>query len=432
MAGATHFNAPEAPQLATRIQGILPTACIVSLVLGFGTGGFLASLGFATWTGPTIDFFDVLGTMWINAIRMTVIPLIVPLLIGAIAGSESGRSAGTIGIQTLIGFVLLSACFAGLAALSAHGVYSGLTLDLAVTEKLRASVSPTDIPTGDASVATWFKNLIPTNPVKAAADGTMLSLIIFALAFGFASLAAPADVRGQIVSMCRTISTVMLVLVQGVLLVAPIGIFALTLVVGTKLGGAAFTALGYFIGVHLTAAMVFSLGLIAITAIWGRLPLSNLIRGIANPISVALGTSSSLSALPAMIETARDVWRLPERIYGVVLPFAVSTFKPSTAYTWVFSTYFLSLLFGMPLGPKEIAFAAGYAALFNATVPGIPGGGMIAVAPLVLALGLPIEGIAILFAVNPITDRAATAINVLSDLTITALVAAAQRRAFCG
>jgi Na+/H+-dicarboxylate symporter len=216
------------------------------------------------------------------------------------------------------------------------------------------------------------------------------------------------------------------------LLVAPIGIFALTLVVGTKLGGAAFTALGYFIGVHLTAAMVFSLGLIAITAIWGRLPLSNLIRGIANPISVALGTSSSLSALPAMIETARDVWRLPERIYGVVLPFAVSTFKPSTAYAWVFSTYFLSLLFGMPLGPKEIAFAAGYAALFNATVPGIPGGGMIAVAPLVLALGLPIEGIAILFAVNPITDRAATAINVLSNLTITALVAAAQRRAFCG
>lgn len=432
MTGATHLNAPEAPQLITRIQGILPTACIVSLVLGFATGGFLASLSSASWTGPTIEFFDVLGTMWINAIRMTVIPLIVPLLIGAIAGSESGRSAGAIGIQTLIGFVLLSACFASLAALSVHGVYSGLTLDEAVTEKLRASVSPTDIPTGDASVATWFKNLIPTNPVKAAADGTMLSLIIFALAFGFASLAAPADVRGQIVSMCRTISTVMLVLVQGVLLVAPIGIFALTLVVGTKLGGAAFTALGYFIGVHLTAAMVFSLGLIAITAIWGRLPLSNLIRGIANPISVGLGTSSSLSALPAMIETVRDVWRLPERIYGVVLPFAVSTFKPSTAYTWVFSTYFLSLLFGMPLGPKEIVFVAGYAALFNATVPGIPGGGMIAVAPLLLALGLPIEGIAILFAVNPITDRAATAINVLSNLAITTLVAAAQRRALFG
>jgi proton glutamate symport protein len=430
MAGATHLDALDAPGLIKQIQGVLPIACIVSLVLGFGSGSLLANLDVATWISPTIDFFDVLGTMWINAIRMTVIPLIVPLLIGAIAGSENGRSAGAIGIQTFIAFALISACFAGLAAISAQYVFSGLTLDQSVTGKLRASIHPAEIPTGDASISTWFKNLIPINPVKAAADGTMLSLMIFAVSFGFASLAAPADVRCQIVSVCQTISTVMLVLVQGVFLVAPIGIFALTLVVGTKLGGAAFTALGYLISVQVGVAIVISMGLIAIIAIWGNLRLPKLFVGITNPTSVALGTSSSLSALPAMIETARDVWRLPERVYGFVLPFAVSTFKPSTAYAWVFSTYFLSLLFGMPLGPKEIAFAAGYAALFNATVPGIPGGGMIAVAPLLSALGLPLEGLAILFAINPITDRTATAINVLSNLTVATLLTAAQRRAF--
>jgi Na+/H+-dicarboxylate symporter len=368
--------------------------------------------------------------MWINAIRMTVIPLIVPLLIGAIAGSESGRSAGTIGIQTFIGFAPLSACFASLAAISAHYVFSGLTLDLGITEKLRASIHSAKIPTGDASISAWFKNLIPINPIKAAADGTMVSLIIFTISFGFATLAAPKEVRHQIIGACQSISTVMLVLVQGILLVAPVGIFALTLVVGTKLGGAAFTALGYLISVQVGVAFVFGILLVAIIAIWGNLKTSSLFIGVTNPTSVALGTSSSLSALPAMIETARDVWRLPERVYGFVLPFAVSTFKPSTAYAWVFSTYFLSLLFGQPFGSKELAFAAAYAALFNATVPGIPGGGMIAIAPLLIALGLPLEGLAILFAINPITDRTATAINVLSNLTIATLLTAAQRRAF--
>ncbi|MCA3691728.1 cation:dicarboxylase symporter family transporter [Aquidulcibacter sp.] len=430
MADAALSTAPRPQNFFERWQGLLPLACVLSLVLGFATGGFLASMGESAGTQATIAFFDVVGTMWINAIRMTIIPLIVPLLIGAIAGAENGRSAGNISLQTLIGFFLICICFAGLAALSTQFVFSGLSLDQGITDKLRASVQAAEVPTGDASIATWFKNLIPINPIKAAADGTMLSLMIFAIAFGFASLIAPPEVRSQIVSTCRTISSVMLLLVQGVLLVAPLGIFGLTLVVGTKLGGEAFTALGYFITVHVSAALVFSLGLLAGLAIWGNLALSKLLIGVSNPVSVALGTSSSLSALPAMIETARDVWRLPERVYGFVLPFAVSTFKPSTAYAWVFSTYFLSLLYGTPFGPQEIAFAAAYAAIFNATVPGIPGGGMIAVAPLLLALGLPLEGLAILFAVNPITDRTATTINVLANLTVTAFLAKLQKPAF--
>ena len=430
MAEAAFSEARKNNNLMARIQNVLPIACISSLVLGFAVGGFLADLGEADWISSIVGFFDVVGTMWINAIRMTVIPLIVPLLIAAIAGSESSRSAGTIGVQTLVAYILLSVCYAGVAALSAKGMFSGLTLDQSVTDKLRASVHAAEVPTGDASITTWFKNLIPINPIKAAADGTMLSLMIFAIAFGFASLAAPADARHQIVNACRTMSSVMLVLVQGVLLVAPLGIFALTLVVGTKLGGAAFSALGYLISVQVGAAFIVSLALIAIMVIWGNLAFTKVFIAVINPTSVALGTSSSLSALPAMIETSRDTWRLPERVYGFVLPFAVSTFKPSTAYAWVFSTYFLSILYGISFGPKELAFAATYAALLNATVPGIPGGGMIAVAPLLLALGLPLEGLAILFAINPITDRTATAINVLSNLAVAAILAAIQRHAF--
>jgi Na+/H+-dicarboxylate symporter len=262
--------------------------------------------------------------------------------------------------------------------------------------------------------------------VKAAADGTMLSIIIFALAFGFATLAAPADVRRHVVACAHTLSTVMLIVVQAVLLIAPVGIFALTLVVGARVGGTVFAAMGWFIGVQIAFAAIVVLAMLALTVIWGRIPLGTAIRGVTPPLLVAAGTSSSLSALPAMIESARDAWTLPERIYGVVLPLAVSTFKPTSGYSWVVNVVFVATLYGVPFGPAQLALAAGYATLFNATIPGIPGGGMIAITPMLIALGLPVEGLAILIAVNPIVDRFTTIGNVAADLALTAILANAS------
>jgi Na+/H+-dicarboxylate symporter len=215
----------------------------------------------------------------------------------------------------------------------------------------------------------------------------------------------------------------MLVLVQGVLWIAPVGIFALTLVVGARVGGTAFSAMGYFIGVLFAAMAVTLVALFVAVVMLGRLSPGQTLRGALPGMLVAAGTSSSLSALPAMIEGARDAWKLPERVYGFVLPLAVSTFKPTSGYSWVFNVYFVALLYGVPFGPVELALAAGYATLFNATIPGIPGGGMIVIAPMFLALGLPIEGLAIVMAVNPITDRFNTIGNVAGDMAVLALLA---------
>lgn len=407
-----------------RYARYLPMLVIGSLILGLTTGAMIRSLPQSATGATFIELFDVIGTMWVNAIRMTVIPLIVPLLIGSIAEARSGRDAGRLGLRTVGAFVLLVATLAVAAALATPSLFSGLRIDPAMTAALRTSVADTVVPTGDASIASWFKALIPTNPFKAAADGTMLSIIVFAVAFGFATLGAPADVRERVVASSKSLSTVMLLIVQAVLLVAPLGIFALTLVVGARVGGAAFTAMGYFIAVQLGVAAVVVMALLLLTVMVGKISPGSAVRGALPPMLVAAGTSSSLSALPAMIDSMREVWKLPERIYGFVLPLAVSTFKPTSGYSWVINVFFIATLYGIPFGPAQLMLAAGYAALFNATIPGIPGGGMIAITPMLLALGLPIEGLAIIIAVNPIVDRFTTVGNVAANMAVTALLAA--------
>ncbi len=405
----------------------LPLLTIGSLVVGLITGALIRQVPASSGTSAIVDGFDVIGTMWVNAIRMTVIPLIVPLLIASIAGAKSGRDAGRVGLSTFGAFMLLIVILAVISAFAAPLLFSGLHIDPATTAALRASVADTVLPTGDASIGGWFKALIPTNPIKAAADGTMLSIIVFAVAFGFAALAAPDDMRQRVVTFSHTLSTIMLNIVQAVLLVAPIGIFALALVVGARVGGNVFTAMGYFIGVAFTVETIFVTALFALVLARGRLCAGTIVKGVAPAILVAAGTASSLSALPAMIEGARDTWHLPEKIYGFVLPFAVSTFKPTSAF-WPISMFFVATLYGIPFGPGQLLLAATYAIIFNATVPGIPGGGIIVVSPVYVALGLPLEGLVILFAINPITDRFSTISNVAADMALTAILGARAQR----
>ena len=410
----------------------LPTLVITSLILGLSIGAVIRSMTGNSWAGPLVDFFDVIGTMWVNALRMTVIPLVVPLLIGSIAGGRgTGGSAGRLGMTTIAVFVTLVAVLATTAALTASLVFSGLHVDPAVTSQLRASVAGTVLPAGDISLGGSFKALIPANPIKAAADGAMLSIIVFAAAFGFATLAAPEKLRMRIVAFAHTLSSIMLILVQGVLLLAPLGIFALTLVVGARIGGIAFTAMGYFIAVKFIAAVVVVIALFGLTVSLGRLSARRVLKGAAPAILVAAGTSSSLSALPAMIEGARDTWNLPERVYGFVLPLAVATIKPTSSYGWVFNSFFIATLYGIPFGPAQLALAAGYSVLFNATIPGIPnggGGGLLGV--MLLALGLPLEGLAIILAMDPVVDRFNTIGNVASDMAVTAVLAARAGRSY--
>ena len=410
------------PKLGPKSHASSPLLVLAALIFGLATGLALKTLAPSPAQAFTVEAFDVVGTLWVSAIRMTVIPLIMSILIAAIVGARNGGTVGRLGLAAGGLFFGLLVVFAGAAALTAPALFSGLHIDPTATAALRAQASATALPTGDGSIAGWLKALVPTNPVKAAADGAMLPLVVFTLALGFTAAASPVLIRERVSLFVETLSALMLQMIQAIIAAAPIGVFALTVVVGAKLGGAAFGALGYYVlvgsGAHFAGAVL----LCGIGMLGGGMSPRKFFAGAGEALAIAMGTSSSLSALPAMIEGARDRWRLRETISGFVLPLAASTFKLTAANGWVFNATFVAMLYGIHLSGEQIALLVGYTVLMNPTIPGIPGGGIIAISPMFITLGLPVEGLAILLAVNPIVDRFSTLGNISADMAVAAIL----------
>ena len=162
MATAEHKDDSGGARSASKGAGVdvLPFAVIASLVLGLTSGWIMRQWPGTSWINGFVEVCDVVGTMWVNAIRMTVIPLILPLLIGSVAGARSGRALGRLGLATGAWFLgLLSICVLA-ALLLAPAIYSGLKIDAATTALLRSTAATVPLPTGDASLSGWFKTLI--------------------------------------------------------------------------------------------------------------------------------------------------------------------------------------------------------------------------------------------------------------------------------
>ena len=278
------------------------------------------------------------------------------------------------------------------------------------------------------TAAAWLTSLIPANPIAAAATGAMVPLIVFTLLFALAIARSPAPSRTAMLGFFRALADAMLVMVRWIISLAPIGIFALVLPLAAHVGAGLAGAIGFYVAAYSIGCLFVIALLYPVVAVFGGIPIRRFARAALPAQLIAFSSSSSIASLPALVESAEHGLGLPKRVTGFVLPLAVSTFKPTAGYAWVFNVFFVATLYGIPFGPAQLALAAGYSVLFNATIPGIPGGGMIVISPMLLALGLPLEGLAIMMAVNPITDRFSTIGNVAADMAMTAILAARAGR----
>ncbi|HWJ15010.1 MAG TPA: cation:dicarboxylase symporter family transporter, partial [Gemmatimonadaceae bacterium] len=214
----------------------------------------------------------------------------------------------------------------------------------------------------------------------------------------------------------------MLTLVRWVIAVAPIGVFALVLPLAAHAGASLVGAIGFYI-VAYSVASLFATLLLYPVALLGRVPLSQFARAALPPQIIAFSSSSSIAALPALVESAEEKLGIENRIAGFVLPLAVSTFKIAGPVSWTVGAMFVSWFYGVPLHARELSMIA-FAAVFLAfAAPGIPRGAFIMLAPLFAAIGLPVEGIGILIAVDAIPDTFATVLNTTGNLVATVLVA---------
>ena len=398
---------------------------LIGLGAGLAGGLLIGASHSATLIGAA-DAVAVLGTLWVNAIRMTVIPLVVSLLITGVASAADVSTIGRIGRRTIAVFIAMLAGATLLALPLGIGTFALLSRIATVRPDLPpgAADAAAALAAGAPAVgfASWLTSLIPTNPVAAASAGAMLPLLLFTLLLALAISRGPADARDILVGVFRSLSEAMLVLVRWIVGLAPIGVFALMMPLGAHGGAGLVGAIGFYIVAYSLASVLFVLLLYPLIALVARVPIRDFARAALPAQLIAFSSSSSIAALPALVRGAEDELGLRKGVTGFVLPLAISMFKFAAPVSWTFGTLFVAWFYQVPLGPTAYATIALATTFLGFVSPGVPRGAFLMLAPLFLSIGLPIEGIGILIAVDAIPDLFATVLNASGDLAATVLV----------
>ncbi|ODT02497.1 MAG: hypothetical protein ABS52_13640 [Gemmatimonadetes bacterium SCN 70-22] len=402
-------------------------AAVLSLAVGFAIGAVAAasSPGVAS---VLLAVSEPVGTMWVNAIRMTVVPLVVALLVTGIASMRDLRAVGRLGGSALALFIALLAGVALFTALAAPPLYDRLVVDPASAAALRERAA------GGAGMvpplpgfAAWLTSLVPVNPVAAAAEGAMLPLIVFTVAFALAISRLPDATRDVVLGVFRAVADAMLVLVRAVLWLSALGILALAITLGARLGVSGAGAIGFYLVTHAALLVAATALLYPVAVLVGGVPPGRFARAALPAQVVAMGTRSSLAALPAMLDAAEQRLQLRREVSGFALPLAVSTFRLNLAVSWIVGGLFIARLYGVPFGLSSLATFGVAAVLMSFSVPGIPSGSLFIIAPLFPTVGLPVEGVGILIALDAVPDIFKTTLNVTGHMTSAAVLARRAR-----
>jgi proton glutamate symport protein len=400
------------------------TRILLALLLGLSAGVLVAGAG-PTWLPASIALVEPVGNLWLDALRMTIIPLVFGLLVTGIAATAATASAGGLAARSLLFFggVLLAAAFFGQAVVQAF--LAAWPIPPAAAEALRASVaSTTTVVPPVPPMSEWLGALLPTNPIQAAANGDMLPLVLFALIFGFAITRLVATQVRLLVDFFQAVVDAMLVIIDWVILLAPIGVFALAYGVGARVGVAVAGALAHYLAL-LVVAQVLLIALVYPFAVFaGRLPLARFARAVAPAQAVATSTQSSLASLPAMVESTRELG-VPAPVTALVLPLAVSIFRFTSPVANLAVVLYSASLFGVELGPQHYVIGAFVAVLMSVASVGLPGqvSFFASIAPICLAMGVPVGMLPLLLAVETIPDIFRTIGNVTADVAVTAVLA---------
>lgn len=396
------------------------------------TAGILAGLGLSIAPGNVssvaLAIVEPIGALFVNAIRMTVIPLVIASLVVGVANSGGGGIVARVGGRGLIIFLLMLVASGAVGALVGPPILSRLVLDPAAVASVRASAASAGAAAASNATAiqgpaAWFVALVPSNAFRAAVDGAMLPLIVFSLLLGLALLTVEERSRHRAVAVFRGVAESMLIIVRWLLVVAPIGVFALAVPLVARLGLAAIGALATYVVLVSLAAIVFIALVLYPAAAWlGGMSIRAFARAALPSQAVAFSSRSSLAALPALIETSRDTLRLPEEISSFFIPLATVTFRSGAALGLTIGTLFIARIYGADVSTTQLATIVATAVLTSFSIPGVPGGSIIAMVPVLAAVGLPVEGIGILLGVDTIPDMFRTTANVTGQLAAATIV----------
>jgi len=365
--------------------------------------------------------FDFVGKLFLNALKMLIVPLIVSSIIVGTAGIGGSQNLGRLGGKTLLYYITTSllAILVGLMVVNiiAPGIVDGqpakdligFTADVGSFEDKVA-----DKGTGD--LVEIFLRLIPTNIVAAASSGQMLGLIFFSLLYGFFMTRITEDYAEIQYNFWQGLLEVMLKITDLIMRFAPLGVLALVAKVVAGTGFDAFAPLAaFFFSVVTALAIHFLVTLPLLIYLVGRVSPIRHFRAMSAALLTAFSTASSSATLPITMECVEKNAGVSNRTTSFVLPLGATVNMDGTALYECVAAMFIAQAYGL-----ELSFATQFtvvliALLTSIGVAGIPAASLVAIAIILAAIGLPVEGIGLILAVDRILDMMRTATNVWSD-----------------
>jgi proton glutamate symport protein len=403
---------------------------ITVLALGAGVAIGWAIGQWAPELRPLAEQIEYLGALWLNLLRMTIVPLVFSLLVTGIASVANAASTGKLATRSIVIFGVMLVTATAYACIVLPIAYTIWPVDPGAAAGFIAGAGAKPVePVSPPSVGEWLSQLAPSNPIAAAAETAVLPLVVFAIFFGFAATRLPASQREPMVAFFRAVADTMIVIVRWVLFAAPLGVFALSLGVGLRSGADVVGLLVQYVVIAciVTAGIVVMAFLFAV--IWGRANPLRFLTAAAPVLAVAFSSRSSLASLPLMVERMRDAMNVQPRTANVTLPLAVAVFRMTSPVTNLAVVFFSAAVFGVELGPTQI-IAGGFVAIaISIGSVGLPGeiSFIASVAPISIAMGVPIELLGILVGVEAIPDTFRTLGNVSGDMAATVIASRGEK-----
>ena len=405
----------------------LATRVLLALVAGLAVGMLIAGSH-----DPGVlaipRYVEPLGALWVNSLRMTVVPLVVSSIVIGVNSLPDGRDIGRIGSRALALALLILFIAATFGAVLGRFAMSFLTIDAAASAALRASAATaTDTAVQGAQkmagIQQWIVDLVPINPLKAMAEGTMLPVIVFTLVFGLAITRIADDGRTALLRGMRGVYDASLTIMRWVMVLAPIGVFALAIPLAQRLGLAAAGVVLFYVAVVLALCGSFILVLYLAAWLVGGKDLGTFVRACAPAQAVALSARSSLVTLPAMLEAADAVLHLPVAVRSFYLPLAAATFKCGSAVMIPIGVLFVARLYGVDVGAAQLVTIALMTVATTFSVPSVPGGTIIVIVPVLVAAGIPVAAVGLLLSVDTIPDMIRTATHATAQMSSATILA---------
>ncbi|MEG3155393.1 dicarboxylate/amino acid:cation symporter [Sphingomonas sp. RB1R13] len=399
---------------------------LLALLIGLLLGAVAAGTGDG-WRDPAVRIASAIGGLWLDTLKMTVIPLIVALLVTGIVGGADAARQGGVAARSMLWFALLLTASAIFGAIVMPALINIFPLPEAAAAALRTGLAGVDKEAAASSVpglADFVRSIVPPNIFKAAADGAILQIVVFTALFAFALTRLPEEKRRPLASFFESLGEAMLVIIGWILWLAPVGVLALAFAVGAGAGGAAFGAVLHYVLLVSSLGIAILLAAYVVAALGARWPIGRFARAMIAPQAVAISTQSSLASLPAMLGAARELDVAPANA-DVTLPLSVALFRATGPAMNMGVAIYVAHWLNIPLSPLALIAGIAVAAITTYSAVSLPGqlSFVSNIAPISLAMGVPIEPLAILIAVETIPDIFRTLGNVTMDVAVTGAVA---------